>query len=76
MFKKILTSLLFFNFITLTNITFAEMGKSGRIKESSTSNLGEYRNSFLRYYLQDAKRNSRYTITASNKSLTTFKLFT
>ena len=67
MFKKILTSLLFFNFITLTNITFAEMGKSGRIKESSTSNLGEYRNSFLRYYLQDANRNSRYTITASNK---------
>ena len=66
MFNKFLISLIFLSSIFVTNNTFAEMGKSGRIKESSTSNLGEYRNSFLKYYLQDA-RNSRYTITASNK---------
>ena len=68
MFNKFLISLIFLSSIFVTNNTFAEIGKSGRIKEGSTSNLGEYRNSFLRYYLQDANRNSRYTITASNKS--------
>ena len=66
MFNKFLISLIFLSSIFVTNNTFAEIGKSGRIKEGSTSNLGEYRNSFLKYYLQDA-RNSRYTITASNK---------
>ena len=67
MFKKTLMSLIFLTSTFITSTTFAEMGKNGRIKEGTTSNLREYRYSFDRYYLQDAKRDSKYTIKASIK---------
>ena len=59
MLKNTLMGLIFLSSTFMTSTTFAEMGKNGRIKEGTTSNLREYRYSFDRYYLQDAKRNSR-----------------
>ena len=67
MIKNTLMCLIFLSSTIVTSITFAEMGRNGRIKDGTISNLGEYRSSFFSYYLSDAQRNSRYTIKASKK---------